>query len=126
MFRYTFSVCSNLTGSIPSGLFGIFSGAPASNMFYYTFYNCSGLTGIDDGIWNLTGVTNVNVAGMFTNTFLGCTGITSASPSLSATNTAKIYEYFTNYVPGTTGPFTDCTNMTDYDDPLSTTYPDWI
>ena len=45
MFRATFYECSNLSGSIPSGLFGDISGAPAAYMFYYTFYNCSNLTG---------------------------------------------------------------------------------
>ena len=45
MFRQTFWGCSNLTGSIPSGLFGDISGAPAGYMFYYTFGNCSKLTG---------------------------------------------------------------------------------
>ena len=37
MFRATFYNCSNLTGSIPSGLFGNLSGAPADSMFRGTF-----------------------------------------------------------------------------------------
>ena len=45
MFCYTFDGCSKLTGSIPSGLFGDISGAPAANMFDSTFYGCSKLTG---------------------------------------------------------------------------------
>ena len=57
MFRSTFSGCSNLTGPIPSGLFGAISGAPASYMFSYTFNNCSNLTGesalMPDGITHL-------------------------------------------------------------------------
>jgi hypothetical protein len=45
MFRDTFRLCSNLTGSIPSGLFGAISGAPADYMFYGTFQGCPNLTG---------------------------------------------------------------------------------
>jgi hypothetical protein len=45
MFYATFQNCSKLTGSIPVGLFGDISGAPASAMFYYTFSGCSKLTG---------------------------------------------------------------------------------
>jgi hypothetical protein len=57
LFRDTFYNCSNLTGSIPVGLFGDISGAPAAYMFYGTFYNCSKLTGesalMPDGVTHL-------------------------------------------------------------------------
>ena len=53
MFNGTFVNCSNLTGPIPSGLFGDISGAPAYAMFYTTFYNCSNLTGSSNrGKWS--------------------------------------------------------------------------
>ena len=45
LFDSTFYNCSNLTGSIPVGLFGAISGVLAAEMFYSTFYNCSNLTG---------------------------------------------------------------------------------
>lgn len=45
MFSVTFIGCSDLTGSIPSGLFGNISGTPAVAMFRSTFYGCSNLTG---------------------------------------------------------------------------------
>ena len=57
MFYGTFRNCSNLTGSIPAGLFGNISGAPASRMFHATFYICSKLTGesalMPDGVKHL-------------------------------------------------------------------------
>jgi hypothetical protein len=111
MFFFTFSGCSNLTGSIPVGLFGNISGAPASYMFYATFANCSKLTGsIPVGLFgaisgapaaymfdttfyncsNLTGPIPSNLFGaisgapaayMFANTFNGCTGLTGSIPS---------------------------------------------
>ncbi len=78
-FSGTFSGATNMTGSIPAGLFAGISGAPASAMFQNTFNYCSGLTGaIPDGLFgNLTGKPASN---MFDSTFRGCSGLTGAIP----------------------------------------------
>ena len=78
-FYGTFSGATNMTGSIPAGLFAGISGAPASYMFAYTFEACSGLTGaIPDGLFgNLTGAP---ASSMFRGTFSGCSGLTGAIP----------------------------------------------
>ena len=111
MFNATFRLCSNLTGSIPSGLFGNLSGAPASYMFSSTFYGCSKLTGsIPVGLFgnisgapaaymfnatfrlcsNLTGsipvglfgdISGAPAANMFNGTFYGCSKLTGSIPS---------------------------------------------
>jgi hypothetical protein len=79
MFYRTFRGCSNLTGSIPVGLFGNLSGAPAYGMFYGTFYGCSNLTGpIPSGLFgNLSGAP---AYGMFYGTFNGCSKLTGSIP----------------------------------------------
>ena len=78
-FYNTFYNCTNMTGSIPSGLFSGISGAPADYMFSGTFSGCSGLTGsIPDGLFaNLSGAP---AAGMFNGTFSGCSGLTGSIP----------------------------------------------
>jgi hypothetical protein len=123
MFRLTFRDCSNLTGSIPSGLFGNLSGAPASYMFYATFDFCSNLTGpIPTGLFgnisgapaffmfaytfrdcsNLTGSIPVGLFGaisgapasdMFRATFYGCSKLTGES-ALMPDGTTHLYEQF--------------------------------
>jgi len=133
MFYYTFLNCSNLTGSIPSGLFGDISGAPAYAMFHYTFFNCSNLTGsIPVGLFgdisgtpaaymfnatfygcsNLTGSIPVGLFGdisgapadsMFNATFYGCSNLTGES-ALMPDGTTRLYEQF----PTASG--TDCDN----------------
>ena len=77
MFGSTFYNCSGLTGSIPSGLFGNISGAPARSMFDSTFKNCSGLTGKSarnpDGtpLYEVfPSATSDHVGGMYTGTCL--------------------------------------------------------
>ncbi|MBQ2844565.1 MAG: hypothetical protein IJE79_00935, partial [Alphaproteobacteria bacterium] len=50
-FYRTFYNATNMTGSIPDGLFAGISGAPASNMFFGTFYGCSGLTSIPENLF---------------------------------------------------------------------------
>ena len=79
MFRLTFRDCSNLTGSIPSGLFGNLSGAPASYMFYATFDFCSNLTGpIPSGLFG--NISGTPAAYMFAYTFRGCSKLTGPIP----------------------------------------------
>ena len=79
MFRATFYECSNLTGSIPSGLFGNISGAPADYMFTVTFYNCSNLTGsIPSGLFG--DISGAPAANMFYLTFSGCSKLTGSIP----------------------------------------------
>jgi hypothetical protein len=112
MFHYTFSSCTGLT-SIPAGLFGTFTGAPAGKMFRHTFSDCTGLTGIADGIWDLSGLTDTNVNGIFDRMFYGCTNITSASPNIAPGSSVKLYQKFTSYSPDNT-PFAGCTSMADY------------
>ena len=79
-FYQTFYNCSNMTGSIPSGLFTGISGQPATYMFSYTFYNCSGLTGsIPSGLFgNLSGSA---ANSMFRETFSQCSGLTGSIPA---------------------------------------------
>jgi hypothetical protein len=113
-FDETFNGCTGLTGSIPSGLFGTFTGAPVAYMFDSTFYGCTGLTTIEDGIWDVSEVTNTNITGMFSNMFTGCTNITSASPNIAPGSSVRLYEKFTA-VASPVWPFSGCTNMSDYD-----------
>jgi hypothetical protein len=80
MFFFTFYGCSNLTGSIPVGLFGNISGAPASYMFYATFANCSKLTGsIPVGLFGA--ISGAPAAYMFDTTFYNCSNLTGPIPS---------------------------------------------
>jgi hypothetical protein len=80
MFNNTFRECSNLTGSIPSGLFGALSGTPASSMFELTFYGCSNLTGpIPSGLFGA--LSGAPAANMFAATFYGCSKLTGSIPS---------------------------------------------
>jgi hypothetical protein len=80
MFASTFRNCSNLTGSIPSGLLGAISGTTAAYMFASTFRNCSNLTGsIPSGLFgNISGAPTVE---MFYSTFSGCSSLTGLIPS---------------------------------------------
>jgi len=80
MFQSTFYGCSNLTGPIPSGLFGAISGTPAANMFNSTFTGCSRLTGpIPSGLFgNISGAPAAN---MFYVTFYECSNLTGPIPS---------------------------------------------
>ncbi len=80
MFQSTFNGCSNLTGSIPSGLFGNISGAPAIGMFGNTFYGCSNLTGsIPSGLFG--NISGAPAQSMFGNTFFDCSKLTGSIPS---------------------------------------------
>ena len=80
-FFQTFYLATNMTGSIPSGLFAGISGAPASYMFYGTFHNCSGLTGaIPAGLF--AGISGAPASSMFSSTFGGCSGLTSIPENL--------------------------------------------
>jgi hypothetical protein len=102
LFRATFYNCSNLTGSIPSGLFGNISGAPADNMFRQTFGYCSKLTGsIPVGLFG--DISGAPAAYMFYYTFYGCSKLTGES-ALMPDGTTHLYEQF----PTASG--TDCDN----------------
>lgn len=123
MFNSTFYNCRGLTGSIPAGLFGTLSGDLASNMFAATFYGCSGLTGIDDGIWDLSGTTNM-VTWAFRGMFEGCGRITSSSPTIAAGSSTKLWQHFTamSAYPYYQKAFTGCLGMSDYSSIPSTTW----
>ena len=79
MFRSTFARCSNLTGSIPSGLFGNLTGAPADRMFAATFLNCSKLTGesalMPDGTTHLYEQFPTASGTQCDNCYFGATGL---------------------------------------------------
>ena len=80
MFDSTFILCSNLTGSIPSGLFGNISGTPKTFMFFQTFYGCSNLTGpIPSGLFGA--ISGAPANNMFQATFNGCSSLTGPIPS---------------------------------------------
>ncbi len=80
MFASTFRGSSGLTGSIPSGLFGNISGAPAAYMFDGTFNGCTGLTGeIPSGLFGE--LSGAPAPSMFGGTFRGCSGLTGSIPS---------------------------------------------
>jgi len=80
MFRATFYNCSNLTGSIPSGLFGNISGAPVYNMFRQTFSGCGNLTGsIPSGLFS--NISGAPASYMFYGTFQNCGNLTGSIPS---------------------------------------------
>ena len=80
MFDSTFYNCPDLTGPIPSGLFGAISGAPAIRMFYGTFRGCSNLSGsIPVGLFG--DISGAPAAYMFHSTFYGCSKLTGSIPS---------------------------------------------
>ncbi len=79
MFRSTFYNCPNLTGEIPSSLFGAINGTAAEGMFRYTFRNCSGLTGTIPS--TLFGTLSGSAADMFAYTFYGDTHLTGYVPA---------------------------------------------
>jgi hypothetical protein len=92
MFRFTFVNCSNLTGSIPSGLFGAISGTPAGRMFESTFQGCSKLTGsIPSGLFGA--ISGTPAYEMFSGTFYGCSNLTGES-ALMPDGTTHLYEQF--------------------------------
>ena len=82
MFASTFAGCNNLSGAIPSGLFGKIAGNPRDNMFDSTFSNCVKITQIpSDG--NLFGGLNLvgdAATSMFAFTFSGCKELNGAIP----------------------------------------------
>lgn len=91
MFFNTFYGCSNLTGPIPSGLFGNLSGAPASYMFRQTFYGCSNLTGIPVGLFG--DISGAPADYMFNSTFYNCSKLTGKS-ALMPDGVTHLYEQF--------------------------------
>ena len=124
-FAYTFQYCTELTGSIPAGLFnnnpqvtsfkdtflgctgltgsipaGLFDNNPDVTSFQSTFYDCSGLTGsIPVGLFD----NNPDVTS-FLNTFRNCSGLTGAIPvGLFDSN---------NLVSNFQGVFLNCSNLT--------------
>jgi hypothetical protein len=113
MFDRTFSGCSNLTGPIPSGLFGNISGAPVDSMFYGTFYNCSMLTGsIPSGLFG--NISGAPAGSMFYRTFNGCSKLTGES-ALMPDSTTHLYEQFPT-ASGTqcAGCYGNATKLNDY------------
>ena len=73
-FAYTFNDCTNLTGSIPVGLFSGIEGQPAQYMFTETFFDCYNLTGsIPAGLFS--GIEGWPAEKMFYGTFESCTGL---------------------------------------------------
>jgi hypothetical protein len=113
MFYATFYNCTGLTGTVPAGFFGKFTGTPVESIFNATFYNCRGLTGIADGIWDLSGLTNVSVIQPFDDMFNGCTSITTASPNIAPGSSVRLYQKFTAHTP-IYGAFRYCAGMADY------------
>jgi len=107
MFYATFHSCGNLTGSIPSGLFGNLSGAPANRMFYYTFYSCGNLTGsIPSGLFG--NISGAPVDYMFNGTFRGCSNLSGSIPSglfgdLSGAPAGYMFNYTFYNCPNLTG-----------------------
>ena len=99
MFSSTFNGCSNLTGPIPSGLFGAISGAPADSMFDSTFNGCSNLTGpIPSGLFG--DISGTPAANMFLGTFAECSKLTSIPVGLFGDisgSPAEFMFYFTFY-----------------------------
>lgn len=143
MFYKTFQSCSQLTGAIPSGLFsringapavsmfestfqycygitriqsnvfGAFTGNPAARMFAYTFETCANIVIIEDGIWDLSGLVDVPKGSEFFCTFRNCANIESASPSIKANSSVKLW----TYLPSLSGyTFGGCTKMADFAD----------
>lgn len=115
MFRNTFIHCSDLTGSIPSGLFGAISGTPATFMFGQTFYGCSNLTGpIPSGLFGNISGTPANY--MFANTFYGCSKLTGKS-ALMPDGRTHLYEQFpTASTTHSGGCYRNATGLDDYAD----------
>jgi len=105
MFNSTFRDCSNLTGSIPVGLFGAISGAPASYMFNGTFDGCSNLSGsIPVGLFGA--ISGAPASFMFNGTFRNCPNLTGES-ALMPDGTTHLYEQFPT---ATTTHCDDCYN----------------
>ena len=78
-FYQTFTGATNLTGTIPAGLFTGVSGTPATYMFSNTFSYCPGLTGsIPKTLFS--GIRGAPAKEVFYRTFSGCTGLTGTIP----------------------------------------------
>jgi hypothetical protein len=107
MFASTFYGCSNLTGSIPSGLFGDISGAPAAYMFNATFRLCSNLTGsIPSGLFG--DISGAPAGNMFSGTFYNCSNLTGSIPvGLFGDISGAPAAYMFN------STFYNCSNLTD-------------
>ena len=109
-FYMTFSGASNMTGSIPSGLFAGISGAPASQMFNYTFYGCSGLTSIPENLFGNISGTAQNY--MFYRTFYKCTSLTGPSARI---NGQYLYEIWPDATSDQVGDmYYNATKLDDY------------
>ena len=108
-FYQTFYNATNMTGSIPDGLFAGISGAPASYMFYGTFYNCSGLTSIPDDLF--AGISGAPASYMFYETFRACSGLTSIPAglfgNLSGAPASNMFAYTFYGCNGLTGAIPD-------------------
>ena len=79
-FANLFSGCVNLSGQIPSGLFGGIYGQPILMMFESLFNGCSNLTGEIPGDL-FAGIDGVLVASLFNSTFKGCSGLMAGIPA---------------------------------------------
>ena len=100
MFEWTF-FRTGLTGAIPTGLFSGISGAVGS-MFLSTFRDSPGLTSIPADLFS--GISG-SAAGMFMYTFDGCTGLSSIPTGLFSHVSGAAADMFN-------GTFGDCTGLT--------------
>lgn len=83
MFDSTFYNSYNLSGNIPSNLFGGTGllGAPAERMFASTFYGCYNLSGsIPANLFGGMGLTGASAVGMFDTTFYACIRLSGYVP----------------------------------------------
>lgn len=83
MFDSTFYNSYNLSGNIPSNLFGGTGllGVPAERMFASTFYGCYNLSGsIPANLFGGMGLTGASAVGMFDTTFFACFSLSGYVP----------------------------------------------
>lgn len=83
MFDSTFYNSYNLSGNIPSNLFGGTGllGVPAERMFASTFYGCYNLSGsIPANLFGGMGLTGASAVGMFDTTFFACIRLSGYVP----------------------------------------------
>ena len=100
MFAEAFFGCSGLNTSIPSKLFGYYTGDAANEMFASTFSGCSKLSGtIPPDLFGK--IDGAPAERMFSETFRGCSNLTGLIPAALfryITGNPKAYMFYATFI----------------------------
>lgn len=113
MFDSTFYNSYNLSGNIPSNLFGGTGllGVPAERMFASTFYGCYNLSGsIPANLFGGMGLTGASAVGMFDTTFFACGSLSGYVPMtlFGGISTSNLATNMMNHVFQYSGVWSSC------------------